>query len=772
MFKKISSLIISLTLASVLFAPITPVFAQVDPSLNSSSYNDVEQRIESCNLYSAKGFGACFTYLYYNIIFIPSFWLASISGEIFDFFIQYSIDSNSYKAVDGGVSFVEKGWGIIRDLVNIMFLFILLYIAIKHILGSGGSATKSLLSKLIMIAIVINFSLFFTRIIVDAGNVFARVFYSAIDIENDDQPMGYTSISMGLMDKIDPQRILGSELLNPVYNTDPNAEPGKPDQGYLFLIMIMMTVVNLTLMVTFISVSLLLVGRVIGLWLLMIFSPIAFISVATPIGSFGKLSWKSWLDQVVSLSFMAPVFLFFIFLIIMFLEVIFNTPTNFQGYTTTQQLVSIIIPFILIILMLNIAKKQAKDMAGEAGAAVSGFASKALGGALGVASVGLGATAFLGRNTIGSYAGKRLNSGEIQDKIANYDQKAQNSNGLNKLRYKVLKKWNEGKESTATAAYNSNMDLRSGKAGQIIGYAGGKAITGINMATGGNFKLDLGKPAKAKDVSAKSYVEGVAKEEQKLADRRSKLTVVDKEKLEKAKEDLINKTKKDLDKKVAENRMSQAKADEEFKEKKAEIEKDSKESEKNIVSSRRMAAARTFEEPLLPVKETSPGLWKRVADTTSAPWWKVGSKERERIANSIRKGEKEKSKEDELADSFKEFLKEKKEKTTDSGGDSKDGGGGVKSGAAAPAGGGGGGESAGPKANFETEKVVDAIKDLGSDIRGAGNPTFSPGANINSRGGGFNTERTMAGFGDRGISTPNENSQPVGFKQNEDKNNS
>ena len=630
MFKKISSLIISLTLASVLFAPAIPVFAQTPtPTVDTSQQNDVSDRIEDCQPFSGKVVG-CFVEFYMWAILAPSFWMAGIAGEMFDYFIQFSIDSNSYRATENGESFVEKGWGIVRDLVNIMFLFILLYIAIKHILGSGSSATKSLLSKLIMIAIVINFSLFFTRVIVDAGNVLARVFYSAI-IENDDQPYGYTSISVGLMTKINPQRILDSNLLNPnllpqnVESLSVNNTSDKPNQGYLLFIFVLATIVNLTLMVTFISVSILLIGRVIGLWMLMMFSPIAFISKATPMGSFGKLSFDSWLSSVVSLSFMAPVFLFFLFLLVMFWKIIFHTPDSFQG-TTIQNLMRVVIPFLFVIFLINFAKKTAKEMAGEFGGMVTNAASAALGGVMTVASAGLGAAAFVGRNTVGRAAGSILQSGRVQERIAEYDEKAKNANGFSKLKYGFLKKINQGSESTLNAAHTSNMDLRSGKAGRIIGYAGGKAITGINMATGENFKMDLGKAAKAKDVARSNYESRVEDEAVKLSERRSKITDREEYDLKNSYKEKLKKYQAELEEKVKNNSITKEESIKKMKEKEDELKGDLNKAKEQVIQRRRDASANSFENELIPLN-----------------FLRVGRTNRSMVADAIRRGKKDKS---------------------------------------------------------------------------------------------------------------------------------
>ena len=78
------------------------------------------------------------------------------------------------------LTFISTGWTTARDLANMAFLFILIYIAFTIMLEAETSGTMSLLAGVIVIALLVNFSFFFTRIVIDAGNILSIQFYNSI----------------------------------------------------------------------------------------------------------------------------------------------------------------------------------------------------------------------------------------------------------------------------------------------------------------------------------------------------------------------------------------------------------------------------------------------------------------------------------------------------------------------------------------------------------------------------------------------------------------
>ena len=71
---------------------------------------------------------------------------------------------------------MANAWGIVRDIVNIFFIVSLVYIGIMTILGIHASENKKMVGMVVLIALVINFSLFTTKIVIDASNIMAKGF--------------------------------------------------------------------------------------------------------------------------------------------------------------------------------------------------------------------------------------------------------------------------------------------------------------------------------------------------------------------------------------------------------------------------------------------------------------------------------------------------------------------------------------------------------------------------------------------------------------------
>lgn len=402
--------------SGLFFVPVNSALAQVQDGGNEyTNYQDptYEDKLTPCfSFTTGLSIGGCLARFTYFLAYISA-WLVSITGQILDYFIAYSIDTASYKGTNN--EFIEKGWSIVRDIANIGFIFTLLYIAIKHILQLSGD-TKKLIKSLIIAALLINFSLFFTKIIIDAGNILTRAFYNNIEIVNENQEEGvdYKSISQGVASQVQPQRLMSSSLFQ-VKRTS-NGESQYMDNGWAILILGLLTFINVTLALSFLTTFLLFAARVIGLWFMMIFSPIAFLSLALPgTGSFlGQFGWGQWIANTLKLSFMAPIFMFFMFLLVMFLQIVFGSNSTGNQATGVQEIMSVIIPFIAIILIIRMARDQAKEMSGKFGEALVGAVGKLAGITLGAAGLAFGGVAMAGRGLVGATASRFVGSKKLE----------------------------------------------------------------------------------------------------------------------------------------------------------------------------------------------------------------------------------------------------------------------------------------------------------------------------------------------------------------------
>lgn len=263
----------------------------------------------------------CIPLALYKFVYVPSAAILYFAGSMMDVFFGWTISSSIYR----DSTFVVDGWRIVRDLCNICFILALVFAAVQAILQMGGSIRRTVVS-VIIIGLLINFSLFFSRVVIDAGNALARVFYNQITISGVSSGVAITSsdiefkpLSQAIMDGMNIQKVVSSDVLGAVKNAGWSSYS---DEAAVTIIVIVGIFLNVTAAWAFFLISWTFVGRIVGLWLAMIVSPIPFISRVMPrMGTLiGNNSMGAWFSNLLTLSFMAPIFIFLMYLLILMLE--------------------------------------------------------------------------------------------------------------------------------------------------------------------------------------------------------------------------------------------------------------------------------------------------------------------------------------------------------------------------------------------------------------------------------------------------------------------
>jgi len=404
-----------------------------------------------------KTLGGCIGIGLYKLIFVPSSFIFAKTGQLLDFTVGYSVRDQSYRS-----GFVVEGWGVLRDFCNMFFIFILLYIAFKTILGLAGGKTKEMIINVVIIGLLINFSLFATQVIIDASNILTRVFYNSETIkvgpkingvvQEKKGPAGELKLSEALVAKVNPQNlIINASTVGDLQVKDPlgtdTVVKGQISQGTFILVVLLASAINIVGLIVFLTCSLLFITRVIGLWMAMIFAPLAFFSYTIPaLQDKEMIGWKKWWPNTLSLAFMAPVFVFFMYLIIMFLETGLGLSDASSSWSTDKIdfVLKTFVPFIFIMILLVKAKGIAVKMSGEMGEMVSKVGAAAGGLALAAAT---GGTAMAMRGTVGRLGNKIATS------------KWASTNGAFGRGVGNLGKWTAGK----------SFDVRSTKLGAMAG---------------------------------------------------------------------------------------------------------------------------------------------------------------------------------------------------------------------------------------------------------------------------------------------------------------
>lgn len=379
------------------------------------------------------------------ILFVPQL-LASIAGMVLDWSMWHSLQSATYTSQDASDSFVVTGWKLVRDFSNLLFIFALFVIAFNLILNgtnynqTGGLDPKRTFAWVIIMALLVNFSFFLCRVTIDVTNIAANMFYTKISAYdatgNTDKTVsssaqgqelalgstagfyrsgGIRSASLGILDKINPQSL--------ILGAGGNLEGYKSlktfglvehhDWGQYVLLLFLSTMAgffNFFLIYLFISVAILFLARTIGLFFFMILSPIAFVSVAIPkLKTAAWFGFNDWFSQFIGLAFLAPIFMFFFYLAIMFLKIAPTVGDATAGYL--MMAAGITIKLLMIGLVLIFGKKIAKNLAGKVGEVANNVVTSLATGAAMVAGAaatgGMSGVAQLGKR----YAAQKLSAG-------------------------------------------------------------------------------------------------------------------------------------------------------------------------------------------------------------------------------------------------------------------------------------------------------------------------------------------------------------------------
>lgn len=301
--------------------------------------------------------------------------LVILANQIFNLAIDISVRQfNTYAQLQG----VREAWAIFRDLVNISFIFVLLYVAIGTILQLNSVQGKHLLKNVIIAALLVNFSFFFTGIIIDASNVVANQFYSMAGGENPTGLNGAPDITTSLIDGM--KRSYYEDIVDWRSNDRDNLSRQFGSiltsyAGRIILMLITATVLFAGAVMFFI--------RTIVLIFVLVLSPVAFLGFAIGGDGLGKLA-KKWQSALTNQVIFAPVYLL---LILMTVKLV--NSGGLGAAANSGALGSLVVFAIINGLMLG-SLMIAKEL-GVAGAAlgtklgggITGFGTKLLGRPIG-----------------------------------------------------------------------------------------------------------------------------------------------------------------------------------------------------------------------------------------------------------------------------------------------------------------------------------------------------------------------------------------------------
>ncbi len=226
-------------------------------------------------------------------------WLTALVMSFFQSVLSYAGFTTS--------DFVVKMWKAVRDFVNLFFILALLGIAVANIVQYeiNNYAVKTILPKLIIVVIAVNFSRLIVGVGIDAGNVIEAGIYQIAGMGphgGGTQAVCSTNTTqVGTLDVAIPQDIKDGSILcrlarglrfQELQNYRENNSADTSTLTSLFLINVAILLILIMMLFGFLALAVTFTIRIIVLWALAITSPIFVISKISPIGSGIANEWQ------------------------------------------------------------------------------------------------------------------------------------------------------------------------------------------------------------------------------------------------------------------------------------------------------------------------------------------------------------------------------------------------------------------------------------------------------------------------------------------------
>lgn len=311
--------------------------------------------------------------------------IASVLGWILSKLMGVLIYVAQYNSFIKSAAIIN-GWVIARDISNMFFVVILLIIAFATILRVENYSYKKWLPKLILMAILINFSKTICGLLIDLAQVVMLTFVNA-----------FKDVAAGSL--VDMLGITNWQSLQNIESVSAWEIAAAYVLSVIYVVIALITVAAMVGM---------LVMRIVMLWVYVVLSPFAYLLAAFPGGTqYSSMWWKDFTKNLI----VGPVLAFFIWLSFTSLTSFNNDNVlSVDGTVTGAQDITcvldsegvckygtsdVMIKFIIAIAMLLGGMKVAQEIGGAA-AGVAGKISSA-GNKLAIgAAAGAGALAWMG----------------------------------------------------------------------------------------------------------------------------------------------------------------------------------------------------------------------------------------------------------------------------------------------------------------------------------------------------------------------------------------
>ncbi len=211
------------------------------------------------------------TLLYYLFVFVG--WFTSVAVTLFSYVVDPANISGNAGLLN--LQAVYDMWKFVRDFINIFFILGLLFIAFAFVFQIDSYSNSKTIIKLIIAALLVNFSFPVARLIIDFANV-PMYFFLQMIIGSGNNASGVLSSALG-----------ASGLQNLLLPEGDSSDVSTLIAGIIFLF-----IFNITIFVFAFQFLI----RLIALVILVILSPIGFVASGIPgLKKYGSQWWDNFL---------------------------------------------------------------------------------------------------------------------------------------------------------------------------------------------------------------------------------------------------------------------------------------------------------------------------------------------------------------------------------------------------------------------------------------------------------------------------------------------
>ncbi|MBI4385314.1 hypothetical protein HY573_00615 [Candidatus Parcubacteria bacterium] len=269
---------------------------------------------------------------------------------------------------------VQIGWRITRDFANMAFVIILLWLALTTILRLEKYGSKELIIRLVVIALIINFSLVIGGVLIDASNRVMLVFLDPLTKGGRD---GAAVILTG-------SNLIKSFGDNPLTFFRASRQLAAIVQAVfeLFFTVVMTGAI--------LVIAALMVVRIVYFWYLLILAPVAWLSWAFPVvGEVGgAAAYKRWWDTFVQWMWWGPTAAFWLLIAAIAAQTLHKLPNQYAVFTAASQssalakipsaMLTTLAPLLQYTVVVFFLFRAIAAMKKGAGEHVSGYVDKAM----------------------------------------------------------------------------------------------------------------------------------------------------------------------------------------------------------------------------------------------------------------------------------------------------------------------------------------------------------------------------------------------------------